>query len=130
MCIVSDWLHYYILWLSIHWGSKLRSEIALSTTESEYVALSMASRELLPLHHLVTELHKHGLFAAPLDKAFSTTHTSTLEASTVLEDNASCVILAHSEGTKVRTQHISLKLHRFKDHIKSGDIKVVKSILT
>lgn len=110
----------------IHWASKLQSEIALSTTESEYIALSMASRELLPLCRLVTELHQHGLFATPLDKPFSITRTSTLETSTVYEDNASCVVLAHSEGTKVRTKHISLKWHRFKDHIKAGDIKVVK----
>jgi hypothetical protein len=74
----------------------------------------------------VLELHKHGLFAAPLNHPFSTTHTSTLEASTVIEDNASCVVLAHSEGTKVRSKHISLKWHRFKDHVKSGDIKVIK----
>jgi len=110
----------------IHWASKLQSEIALSTTESEYIALSMASRELLPLRRLTAELHKHGLFSTPLDKPFSITHTSTLEASTIYEDNASCVVLAHSEGTKVRTKHISLKWHRFKDHIRTGDIKVVK----
>jgi hypothetical protein len=33
----------------VHWASKLQSEIALSTTESEYIALSMATRDLLPL---------------------------------------------------------------------------------
>jgi hypothetical protein len=33
----------------ISWASKLQSEIALSTTESEYIALSTATRELLPL---------------------------------------------------------------------------------
>jgi hypothetical protein len=49
-----------------------------------------------------------------------------LEATTIFEDNASCIVLAHSEGTKVRTKHISLKWHRFKDHIQKGDIKVVK----
>jgi len=86
----------------------------------------MASRELIPLHQLIIELHKHGRFSAPLDKPFYITHTSTLEASTIYEDNASCVVLAHSEGTKVRTKHISLKWHRFKDHIRAGDIKVVK----
>jgi len=110
----------------IHWASKLQSEIALSTTESEYIALSMASRELIPIRRLIVELHKHGLFSTPLDKPFSITHTSTLEASTIYEDNASCIVLAHSEGTKVRTKHISLKWHRFKDHIRAGDIKVVK----
>lgn len=86
----------------------------------------MASRELLPLRRLVIELHKHGLFQTPLDTPFSVTRTSYLETTTVYEDNASCIVLAHSEGTKVRTKHISLKWHCFKDHLKNGDMKVVK----
>jgi len=110
----------------IHWASKLQSEIALSTTESEYIALSMASREVLPICHLVIELHKHGLFSTRLSKPYSVTHTSTLEATTVYEDNASCIVLAHRDGNKVRTKHISLKWHRFEDHIHNGDLKVVK----
>ena len=32
----------------ITWGSKLQTEIALSTTESEYIALSSAMREVIP----------------------------------------------------------------------------------
>jgi hypothetical protein len=67
----------------------LQSEIALSTTESEYITLSMASRELLPICQLIVELHKHGLFSAFLDKPSSFTHTSTFKASTIYEDNAS-----------------------------------------
>lgn len=110
----------------IHWASKLQSKIALSTTEAEYIALSMASRELLPLRRLVIELHKHGLFQTPLDTPFSITKTSYLEATTFYEDNTSCIVLAYSEGTKVRTKHISLKWHRFKDHLRNGDMKVVK----
>jgi hypothetical protein len=69
----------------------------------------MVSRELIPLRCLVHELHKHGLFTSPPDKPFSITHTPTLDATIVNEDNASCVVLAYSEGTKVRTKHISLK---------------------
>jgi len=49
----------------IHWASKLQSEIALSTTESEYIALSMATRELLLLQWLVQELHKHSFISLP-----------------------------------------------------------------
>jgi len=101
----------------IHWASKLQSEIALSTTESEYIALSMAGRELLPLRHLVLELHKQGLFTAPLTQPFAITRTSTLEATTIYEDKASCVVLGHSEDTTKCTKHISLKWHRFKDHM-------------
>ena len=33
----------------IQWSSKLQTEIALSTTEAEYIALSQAMRELIPL---------------------------------------------------------------------------------
>jgi hypothetical protein len=33
----------------IHWMSKIQFEIALSTNESEYIALSMATWDLLPL---------------------------------------------------------------------------------
>ncbi len=86
----------------------------------------MATRELLPLRHLAAELHKIGLFTSPLDKSFSTTKTSTLEATNIYEDSASCVVLAYSEGNNVCTKQISLKWHRFKDHIKAGDIKVIK----
>ena len=32
----------------ITWGSKLQTEISLSTTESEYIALSSAMREVIP----------------------------------------------------------------------------------
>lgn len=73
----------------IHWASKLQSEIALSTTASEYIALSMAIRELLPLWHLVIETHKNGLVSAPLNDHFSVTKTSHLEATQIFENNAS-----------------------------------------
>jgi hypothetical protein len=110
----------------IHWASKLQNEIALSTTESESIALSMATRELLPLRRLVQELHQHSFLATPLDKVFSHTRTSTLQASKIHEDNASCIILAYSDGTKPRTRHLSLKWHHFKDQIKKGHLVVSK----
>jgi hypothetical protein len=33
----------------MHWSSKMQTEIALSTTEAEYIALSQAMREVLPI---------------------------------------------------------------------------------
>jgi hypothetical protein len=47
----------------IQWGSKLQSEIALSTTEAEYIALSTATRELIPLCHILCEISTHSTFA-------------------------------------------------------------------
>jgi hypothetical protein len=110
----------------IHWVSKLQSEIALSTTESEYIALSMATRDLLPLRRLLQEIHRHGLVQLPLQSHFNTTKTNTLAATMIFEDNASCIVLANSEGHKPRTKHIAIKWHHFHDQIRQGHIKLVK----
>jgi len=37
----------------MHWSSKMQTEIALSTTEAEYIALSQAMREVLPIIWLI-----------------------------------------------------------------------------
>jgi hypothetical protein len=68
----------------------------------------MVIRELISLHCLVLEPHKHGIFSTPLDKPFSITCTSTLEVSIIYEDKTSCISLANSQATKVCTKHISL----------------------
>jgi hypothetical protein len=38
------------------WSSRLQPQIALSTTESEYITLSTALREVIPLIEIVKEL--------------------------------------------------------------------------
>ena len=43
------------------WASKLQSTIALSTTEAEYMALSMATREVIYLMNLLDELQENGI---------------------------------------------------------------------
>ena len=40
----------------IQWCSKIESEIALSTTEAEYITMSMAMRDVLPFLNLMSEL--------------------------------------------------------------------------
>jgi hypothetical protein len=110
----------------IHWASKLQSEIALSTTESEYIALSMATRELLPLRRLLLELNQHSCIHVPLPEAFNTTKTTHLATSQIYEDNQACIVLANSDQSKIRTKHIAIKWHHFKDQIKNGHIKLVK----
>jgi hypothetical protein len=41
------------------WASKLQSEIALSTTESKNLAISTATRKVLPLMESVQEMQDH-----------------------------------------------------------------------
>ncbi len=56
--IVSHWFCNYFFWLSYHWVSKLKSEMALSTCESKYVALCLCTWALLPLCHLLDDITK------------------------------------------------------------------------
>lgn len=92
----------------IHWASKLQSEIALSTTESKYISLSLATKELLPLWHLFQEIHKNSLVSMPLIDEFSTTKTSHIETTKIYEDNVPFIILAYNDGTKVVGPNISI----------------------
>ena len=39
------------------WSSRLQTEIALSTAEAEYIALSSSMREIIPLMSLLTEIN-------------------------------------------------------------------------
>jgi len=45
----------------IVWASKLQTEIALSSTEAEYIAISSAMREVIPLLRLMDEVKQHRL---------------------------------------------------------------------
>ena len=63
------------------WRSKLQTEIALSTMESEYIALSQSCRELLPLQNLVREV-------AGACQAIEGKHSTV--KSTIYEDNEPC----------------------------------------
>jgi hypothetical protein len=96
------------------WCSKLQSEIALSTTEAEYIALSQATRDLIPLRGLLTEL--------------STTTKlivgSTVAHSTIFEDNKGCVELALAPKLRPRTRHIAIKYHHFRSHVEKGHLHI------
>ena len=62
----------------ITWTSRLQTEIALSTTEAEYIALSSGMRELLPTRSLLEEV------VSKLDLKLQ--DGSTTVKSTVFED--------------------------------------------
>ncbi len=106
----------------IHWGSKLQTEVALSTTEAEYIALSMAARELIPIRRILRELS----LGSPL-KHHLTHPPGSLPPSTIYEDNASCIAVAtKAVHHKPRTKHMALKYHHFRDYIQSGALQIVK----
>ena len=112
----------------IHWISKLESEIALSTCEAEYIALSMCARQLIPLRRILDELSKWFTVPSHL-KETAHAHILTKQMQSVIhEDNAACLSLANdtSATTGPRTRHLTIKWHHFKDQIANGSMTVVK----
>ncbi len=50
-----------------------------------------------------------------------------LPPSTIFEDNASCISLAHQETQLCpRTKHIALKFHHFRDYVLNGSLVIEK----
>ncbi|KAG7368580.1 reverse transcriptase RNA-dependent DNA polymerase [Nitzschia inconspicua] len=92
------------------WSSKLQGDIATSTMEAEYSALSSAMRELLPFRELLLAL-------AP-SIGVKADH-STVFRTTVHEDNAGALALAHLEPGRVtpRSKHYAVKLHWFRSKL-------------
>ena len=121
----------------VMWSSKLQTEIALSTTEAEYIAFSTLMRSLLPMRQLIQEIHKK-TFVSPdqicLDsnsKTYSSRLTQTnqhtkIKPSEIFEDNAGCIVLATTDGYRPRTKHLAVKWHHFRDQIKSGACTITK----
>ena len=111
----------------VTWSSKLQTEIALSTTESEYIALSTATRDILPLRRVLQDIATYNFISFPSANSFNSSTTSNMQPSKVFEDNAACIVLATSESNfKPRTKHISLKYHHFHDQIKAGHLHILK----
>jgi hypothetical protein len=117
----------YFLWLSDNLGSKLQTEIALSTTESEYIALSTATRELLPLRRILVDIGTYSFISLKATSSSSNSDPYSLPPSKVYEDNTACIVLATTETHfKPRTKHISLKYHHFHDPTKQGHLQIIK----
>ena len=96
------------------WCSKLQTEIALSTTEAEYIALSQSMREVIPFMTLLQEI----------DKIFSINTNKARFHCKVFEDNNSCISLAKSEKFSPRTKHIALKYHHFRRFILDNTVEI------
>jgi hypothetical protein len=98
----------------ILWCSKIQTEIALSTTEAEYIALSQSARDIIPMRGLLQEL----------STATRLIVGSTIAHSTIFEDNKGCVELANAPKMRPRTRHIALKYHHFRSHVENGNLSI------
>jgi hypothetical protein len=113
------------------WVSKLQTQIALSTMEAEYVALSQSMRDLIPIRELLREVMTT-VFEAPdlvryrtHSKAFEEVSPSKIPASQVYEDNAACLKFANTGQLSPRTKHIGIPYHWFRSKVVALDIAIV-----
>ena len=98
----------------IFWRSSLQTNIALSTAEAEYIALSYALRQVLPLMTIMGEINE--VFPLLISKP---NFVCKLH-----EDNQACIKMATGTNFSPRTKHIALKYHHFRSHFKSGCVDI------
>ncbi len=95
----------------ILWSSKIQTEIALSVTEAEYIALSSAAREILPLISLAKE--------AARMKTINSIEAPKIKCK-IFEDNMGAVEMANVPKMRPRTKHLNIKYHFFRQFVQQG----------
>jgi len=95
----------------IYWSSKLQTEHALSSTESEYMALSEALRSTIPMMTVVDEMAKYGI---QMNTTAPRVHCR------VFEDNSGALEMATVHKFRPRTKHLASKWHFFRSYVASN----------
>ena len=110
----SGWIVFYA-GCPVIWASKLQSQVALSTTEAEYIAMSQSLRDVLPIMFLIAEIKERGFrVIATVPNVFCK----------VFEDNSGALELARLPKLRPRTKHINVVYHHFREHVRNGLIKI------
>ena len=94
----SGWIVFYA-GCPVCWASKLQSQVALSTTEAEYIAMSQALRDVIPIMDLLQEMRKRN---------FQVLCTEPHVYCKVFEDNSGALELARLPKLRPRTKHINI----------------------
>ena len=97
------------------WKSQLQTEIALSSTESEYTGLSYALRDAIPIMQLLKEMKAVGF---PINTPKARVHCH------VFEDNSGALEMARIHKYRPRTKHLNVRLHHFRDYVERKEISI------
>ena len=99
------------------WKSQMQTEIALSSTESEYIGMSYALREVIPIMELLKEMKS---LKFPVMEIIPKLHCR------VFEDNSGALEMARTHKYRPRTKHLNVKLHHFRDYVTRGEVSIHK----
>jgi hypothetical protein len=107
--------HGYIIsyaGIPLVWKSQMQGEIALSSTESEFIGLSTSLRTAIPLQHILNEMKSLGFQISPAGPQIS------CEA---FEDNNGALAIASVPKMRPRTKHINNKYFHFMEYTSRDD---------
>jgi hypothetical protein len=96
-------------------ASKLQSQVELSTTEAEYIAMSQALREVIPIIGLLQEMR---------EQDFKVLCTEPYMYCKVFEDNSGALELARLPKLRPRINHIKVCYNHFCKHVWKGLSKI------
>ena len=102
----------------VSWCSKKQATVALSSTEAEYIALTLTAREATWLRLLMTELH-----LLDDNNQYAKVEVIKNECSMAVKgDNQSAIALANNPVLHARTKHIDIQHHYIRDEVSEGRI--------
>ena len=94
----------------VSWGSKKQSSVSLSTSEAEYIGLSLAIQEGKWVHRLLCEILAAANQSGP--------------DLVIMEENQSCIKMTKNPVNHGRAKHIDIKYHHIRDEVKRGEVKL------
>ena len=92
---------------SVSWNSSKQSCVALSTAESEYIALSSAAQEAVWLQNLLSDLRN-----------------KPCEPITIFDDNQAALSIAKDSQCTKRTKHVDIKYHFIREKVLNSKLNV------
>ena len=92
---------------AISWLSKKQPSVALSTTEAEYIALSVATQEAVWLRRMLDDLQ-----AKPKDPTV------------LMEDNSGAIAIAKNPVSHARTKHIDIRYHYVREAVQDSMVNL------
>ena len=99
----------------IYWSSKMQTQFALSTAESEFLALSAATRHVKSVMYLLEEVNQK----------FTRVHTKPRVYCKLFEDNSAALEIARVPKLRPRTRHINVIYHHFRNEVANKRLLVL-----
>jgi Reverse transcriptase (RNA-dependent DNA polymerase) len=93
----------------IIWASKMLQEVALSTTEAKYCAISMSLRDVIFLMQLIEE--------TATELSWETCKHIPKVHCKLFEDNSGALEMARLPKMRPRTKHLCVKMHHFREYV-------------